>query len=81
MESFVMEPRGIELVFEYGLQDLAELPDGRADPSIPFAARTIRVAIAPETVEDYAAGALTAVELRSAAVIVDVAGTRADADD
>jgi hypothetical protein len=73
-ETFVMEPRGLELAFEYGLQHFAELPDHKPDATAPFSMRTITIAIGPETVEDYAARALTPAELRSAARIVDAAG-------
>jgi hypothetical protein len=49
MNSFEMTPRGLELVFVYGVQRFADSVENKADPSLPSEARTVRVAI-PESV-------------------------------
>jgi hypothetical protein len=56
MHSFETDPRGLEIVFLYGLQRFADRIDNKADPTAPFLPRTMRVAIPENVLADLAAG-------------------------
>ena len=63
MESFEFFPRGLELVFVYGIQDFDEDPHGKADPSLPFEERTLRMTIPSHMLAELSGGELGAAEL------------------
>jgi len=56
MHSFETDPRGLELVFLYGLQRFADRIDNKADPTAPSLQRMMRVAIPEGVLAALAAG-------------------------
>ena len=56
MRSFETDPRGLEIVFLYGLQRFADRIDNKADPTAPSHPRMMRVAIPESVLADLAAG-------------------------
>jgi hypothetical protein len=58
MHSFEVQPRGLELVFVYGVQRFADSVENKADPSLPAEARTVRVAIPESVLAELAVGAI-----------------------
>jgi len=58
MKSFETDPRGLELVFQYGVQRFSELIEHKADPSAPSEARTVRVTIPETALAELAAGSI-----------------------
>jgi hypothetical protein len=71
MNSFETTPRGIELVFRYGLQRFADRPEHKPDPLAPAEMRILRLAI-PEA---------ALAELTARAIEVDAVLPRATIDD
>jgi hypothetical protein len=58
MESFEIQPRGLELVFIYGRQRFADLLERKADPTAPSEQRMLRVAIPEAVLSDLAGGTI-----------------------
>jgi hypothetical protein len=56
MHSFQTDPRGLEIVFLYGLQRFADRIDNKADPTAPSLQRMMRIAIPEGVLSDLAAG-------------------------
>jgi hypothetical protein len=67
MKSFKTDPRGLEIVFLYGLQRYSDLIEGKPDPTEPMMPRMMRVAIPEAVLTDLAEGdiAIDAVLSRS----------------
>jgi hypothetical protein len=58
MKSFKTDPRGLELVFIYGLQRFADSVENKPDPTGPMLPRMIRVAIPEAVLSDLATGTI-----------------------
>ena len=58
MKSFQTDPRGLELVFLYGLQRYADSFENKPDPSEPALPRMMRVAIPEAVLSDLATGVI-----------------------
>lgn len=71
MKSFETEPRGLELVFVYGLQRFAESLENKADPRAPSESRVIRVVIPEAALADLVAGSIEVEALLNRATVLD----------
>ncbi len=66
MGSFNMEPGGLELIFAFGVQDLATLDLKRPDPTLPATDETVSIVFDAATLDDFAFDAITTDDLRKA---------------
>jgi len=70
MESFAMEPAGLDLVFGYGLQHFSTHLEPKADLSAPLEARAVHFVIPAKALDDLATDRISIEQLRAAATTV-----------
>jgi len=71
MKSFETDPRGLELVFQWGVQSFSQLAEHKADPRAPFEVRMVRVAIPEAALADLAVGSIGVEKLLEHATVHD----------